>query len=293
MHEQTRLAFFDELEKIAKGKKQKEPMTPGEMAGTMAAVTGTQMAGNAGAALAGKAMFRGERGANTTHAQAKALRDVLSPTTGSFHSAEGTANSVFVPHGGTLGSAFGKRIGEKLRPVEHNLMGQMVGAPAELVDKAVANPGGGAFTTAKFGPHVAAHEFGHASFHNQGLGKALHRSRLPLMAAGRPASVVMSMQDPDSTASKVSPLVGAASVAPTLIDEGVSSYRGLRAMKQLGYSPQQLSHGRNQLLKAYGTYASKLALPAVGAPLAIRAIRKHVQKGRLAAQAAQPAQEMA
>ena len=83
------------------------------------------------------------------------------------------------------------------------------------------------------------------------------------------------LADPDSAVSKAAPIVGAAGIAPILLDEGYASLKGYGTMKRMGtYSKPALKSARRQLLKAFGTYGLATALPAVAAPLAIRYARK-------------------
>jgi hypothetical protein len=59
-------------------------------------------------------------------------------------------------------------------------------------------------------------------------------------------------------------------VSPKLLEEGMASIRGYRAMKQLGYSAEQLAKARSSLGKAWGTYAApRLMAAAVPAALVV------------------------
>jgi hypothetical protein len=52
-----------------------------------------------------------------------------------------------------------------------------------------------------------------------------------------------------------------AAVAPNLIEEGTASLTGLKRMKQLGSTAEELARGKKILGKAFGTYASVAAIP--------------------------------
>jgi len=107
------------------------------------------------------------------------------------------------------------------------------------------------------------------------LGKILKKSKWPVGIGGVLASTMMaSTGDPDSKKAKWAPAVGLTSVAPSLVDEGVSSLRAMKALRQLGASSQELSHARSQLGKSFGSNALKWALPAVLAPVLMRQTRK-------------------
>ena len=133
----------------------------------------------------------------------------------------------------------------------------------------------------KAGPHFTAHEFGHARFGNSTLGKLLHVARTPGALAGNIAGLTAATAaDPDSTASKLSPLMAAAGVAPILGEEAAASINAIKAMKRTGFSPQQLSMGKKQLGRAFGTYALGLGLPAIAAPYIIRKVKQYNQSRR-------------
>jgi hypothetical protein len=291
VHDLQLSSLLDELTKIAKKKAEKSNKKApgfGEFAGAAGAHVGLSAAGNGLAAAAGKSMMHGERGANTTLEEVERLKKHMAPDVPVFHRTQdsvGPKNSFYVPKGGSMHQTFGERMGRKFKDQEHALYESHGGYPKSVSAKAMNSPTGGVLSTKDFGPHVVAHELGHAKFHKTRAGKVLFKTRLPGMAVGRLGAPAMALQDPDSKASKWSPAVGALAAAPTLIDEAAASIHGYRGMKGAGFTAKQLSHGRNQLLKAYGTYTGKLAVPAVGLPLAIRAIRKSVKKRRLAREA--------
>lgn len=133
----------------------------------------------------------------------------------------------------------------------------------------------------KAGPHFTAHEFGHAMFGNSTLGKLTHMARTPTAYAGGLAALTAATAtDPDSTASKLSPLMAAAGVAPILGEEAMASINAIKAMKRTGFSPQQLSMGKKQLGRAFGTYALGLGLPSIAAPYIIRKVKQYNQGRR-------------
>jgi hypothetical protein len=134
----------------------------------------------------------------------------------------------------------------------------------------------------KAGPHFTAHEFGHAMFGNSTIGKLTHALRAPAAYAGGIAGMTSAtMADPDSTASKLSPLMGAAGVAPILGEEAMASINAIKSMKRTGlFSPQQMSLAKRQLGKGFGTYALGMGLPAIAAPYLIRKVKQYNQSRR-------------
>jgi hypothetical protein len=133
----------------------------------------------------------------------------------------------------------------------------------------------------KAGPHVSAHEFGHAMFGNSTLGKLTHMVRMPAAYAGGFAALTAATAtDPDSTASKLSPLMAAAGVAPYLGEEAMASINAIKSMKRTGFSPQQLSVAKKQFGRAFGTYGLGLGLPVIAAPYIIRKVKQYNQSRR-------------
>ena len=133
----------------------------------------------------------------------------------------------------------------------------------------------------KAGPHFSAHEFGHALFGNSTIGKLTHAARVPAALAGIAGGMTAaSVADPDSTTSKLSPLMAAGGVAPILGEEAMASINAIRSMKRTGFSPQQLSMAKKQLGKAFGTYGMVLGLPAIAAPYLIRKFKQYNQSRR-------------
>lgn len=127
----------------------------------------------------------------------------------------------------------------------------------------------------KAGPHAAAHELGHMAFENTGVGKLTRGLRTPIMVGSTVGSgLLASRGDPDSTSAKLAPLVAAAGLVPTLGEEAYATVKGLKGMRDAGYSRQAISQGAKQLGKAFGSYGMKYGLPAIATPIIIRNIRK-------------------
>jgi hypothetical protein len=74
--------------------------------------------------------------------------------------------------------------------------------------------------------------------------------------------------------------MAAAGVAPMLGEEAMASINAIKSMKRTGFSPQQLSMGKKQLGRAFGTYALGLGLPAIAAPYIIRKVKQYNQSRR-------------
>jgi hypothetical protein len=105
-------------------------------------------------------------------------------------------------------------------------------------------------------PENVVHELGHAKLHSSRAGQRLMQLSRPLRKYGPIGGALMAgLGDDDSNVVKYAPLATALSQAPLLVDEGLASYRGMKALKQLGkYSPELISQMRKSLLKAFGTY---------------------------------------
>lgn len=130
------------------------------------------------------------------------------------------------------------------------------------------------------GPHIAAHEFGHGLFQKSNIGKLTQALRLPALLGLVAGNATAATADPESTASKLSPLMSAAGIAPILGEEAAASLHALGLMKKLQYSPEALSTARRQLGKAFGTYAIGLGAPMIAAPYIIRKIKQYNQARR-------------
>jgi len=76
--------------------------------------------------------------------------------------------------------------------------------------------------------------------------------------------------DPDSDLPYLIPAAGAAAQAPKVLEEGIASVKGYRAMKRTGdYSKAALKAAKRQLAKAGGGYVLA-GLAAAGVPFAMR-----------------------
>jgi len=275
-------AFADELVKIAKKEEKKNRMSLGEAAAIGGTGYVTHKAGKATQRGFAHSLLRRETGPGATVEDiAKLKKHMGVEQVPVFHSNNPAGNAAYVPRGGAFRSALGERFGAKYRPVEEKLY-QSMGAHPEAVRRAMDSQHGGVLTGSNHGPHIVAHELGHAAGHvkHPKVWSALHKSMLPASAIGTGAALGMSaMADPDSKKSKWAPVVGALGQAPKLIDEGMASWRGYQGMKRSGFNAQQLAHGRGQLLRAFGTYAGGAALPVAGA-VGIRQVRKYFKKKR-------------
>ena len=98
----------------------------------------------------------------------------------------------------------------------------------------------------------------------------------PLSLASGVGSYGMALKDPDSTASKLAPVVGGLRHLPTLIDEGVASHK---AVKHMGKMKMPTGTAKKQLLKAFGTYAFNAA-PSVAGPALVRQMMKARKKAK-------------
>lgn len=271
MNYPTTVGFFDELSKIAQE-------TSGERAANIGAGLGigigSSMVGRGLAGAVGQNLQEdvARSGLTTTQAEAEKIRKAMGVKSG-VHVVEG---------GGHLGQAMhipkGGSTPKFMRSVERAMYEQQ-GIPREAIEKGFKEgisvaPGSG-------GAHLAAHELGHGKFRQGRVGQFLAKARMPGgLVAGFGAPILAGAADPDSTASKLAPVVGAAGVAPLLADEGYASLKGYRTMKRMGYNKAALKAGRRQLLKAFGTYGLGVAAPAIAAPVAIRAFKKWRQKSK-------------
>jgi hypothetical protein len=194
------------------------------------------------------------------------------------------------PKGGMLPKFMRKREEKGVAGFIRNYLNQTPAAEfatPEVLDRAAAHLATGALDNGLIaapldaGPHIAAHEFGHGIFQKSNIGKVTQALRLPGALFGIGAgNVTASLTDPDSTASKLSPLMSAAGVAPILGEEAAASIHALKLMKSMGYHPEALRTARRQLGKAFGTYALGLGAPVVAAPYLIRKIKQWNQSRR-------------
>jgi hypothetical protein len=101
---------------------------------------------------------------------------------------------------------------------------------------------------------LSAHELGHAQDYE-------HSAIPTLRTFGRAYGPVMGLAGNTMASALGHPLIGAGiglvGEVPTLVDEALATYNGLKALKESGkLTDEQLRKARNQLLQAGGTYAS-------------------------------------
>jgi hypothetical protein len=252
-------SFLEELEKIAavaaaaKPKKRKGLSTGGKVLGTAGtsaytAVVGGTLGGLGARAFAGKI---NPSNAPIGYDVIPKLQESLSHT--QAFDAGNWRSSMMIPKGGTMPKS--------LRGLEEAQYLQ-AGIPKDVVEKSLK--GGSVVAPLTHSPEFLAHELGHASLRDPKKSNFLLRSLMKTRAAGIPlgllAGSAMAMQDPDSTAVKLAPLATAAGFAPTMIDEGLATRRGLKALKDTGsYTSSARKLMRGNLLKALGTYGSLAA----------------------------------
>ena len=139
---------------------------------------------------------------------------------------------------------------------------------------------GAALVPMDSGPHIAAHEFGHTLFGKSNVGRVTQALRIPALLGLVAGNATAAVSDPDSTASKLAPLMAAAGVAPILGEEAAASLHALKLMKNMGYAPEAMSTARRQLGKAFGTYAVGMGAPLIAAPYIIRKVKQWNQARR-------------
>ena len=240
-----------------------------ESAGVNAAGLGLMGGGFAGARQIGKKLMEGEAGSRTRPADVLRLINAMRPGVGNHLVSGDLGQALHVPKGGILP--------KMLRNVEREqLRGR--GVSTSVIDDGFAR--GVNILPKRAGPHVAAHEMGHAVFGGSKLGKFTRAVRMPAAVGGLMASGYMANQDPDSTTSKLAPVVGAASMAPVLGEELAASRNAMKGMRKAKYSPAQLAHGAKQLRRAWGTYGAALLPAAIGTPIAARYLKKYHMKRR-------------
>lgn len=127
-------------------------------------------------------------------------------------------------------------------------------------------------TPTKHSPELLAHELGHASLRSTPLKHRLWQFGRHLPFAGLLGSVYMSSNDPNSTAAKWAPAAYMASWAPTLAEEGLASYRGLKALPKV-----QPGHLKS-LARGFSGYGVAAALPTLGLHIANRLQQREPSK---------------
>lgn len=247
-----------------------------EMAGSGLGMAGAQGLGLVANRLIGRSLLKGEAGARTTAEQAAQLAKHMGGHGHFVMPHAGIGSAVHIPKGGAM-----PRI---LRPVER-MMYERMDIPKDVVERGFK--AGISIVPEHAGRHVGAHELGHAAFGASLPGK-IHKftkARMVGPMAGLIGSAYLAgTGDPDSAKAKwLAPAVALAGLSPVLGEEAIASIKGYRAMKALGASAQELKHARRQLAKAWGTYGALMTPMMLGAPLAIRAVRKY-QRGKRGAQ---------
>ena len=280
-----------------------------ELVGAPLGIAGAQ----AGGLLASRKLFRNqirkvEKGQVTSPEQLQALHSDLTkqlgyavPTTGLPEG--GYADALTIPKGGVYPRFMRGMEEAKYAPVFEANMLKEVGPQIDEIRR--VNPAladvllgkvkehaaqyahdaidkGHILAPSKAGPHFAAHEFGHALFGGSGVGKLTRAVRLPGFMLGNIAgATTATIADPDSTASKLSPLMSAAGMAPMLGEEAMASINAIKSMRRTGvFSPAQMSLAKKQLGRAFGTYGLSLGLPAIAAPYLIRKFKQYNQARR-------------
>lgn len=113
---------------------------------------------------------------------------------------------------------------------------------------------------------VLGHEMGHAQFDKKLLGKATQnipaRIAFNLSSLGSPLAGAAAGYGIDDKATGLGVAAGIplAIAAPTLLSEGVASFKGMGNLRRAGANPAQLAAARKTLLRAFGTYAGKAGM---------------------------------
>ena len=119
-------------------------------------------------------------------------------------------------------------------------------------------------------PSVVAHELGHLTHGKNRLELALTRMSNSLAPLAKIApGLIAAATDPDSDASKYAPVLGGVLAAPKLVSEGLASYRGLKALKEIRPDASILPAVLAQL-----TYPAYLLGGGVVVPYFIRKTKK-------------------
>jgi hypothetical protein len=246
-------AMLDELEKLAEGND--PPLTTGQkaMAGAGLFMGSNMAAGMAQQTIAPRLVK------NLKGSQAKMgikdvvnLRRTLSPQT-AVSNVQNPLGSVMIPKGGTLPKF--------MRPVEKEMY-RSKGVSAHGISEGFRR--GSANAPLSHSPEFLAHELGHASLRDPSKSGRLVRTMAKMRGIaplGIAAGSAMAMSDdPTSMTAQLAPAAAAAGWAPALMDEGMASARGMKAIRGLGkYSPEAMKLMRGNLMKAFGTYGSVAA----------------------------------
>lgn len=113
---------------------------------------------------------------------------------------------------------------------------------------------------------ILAHEIGHAEIDKHLLGRII-QSRAVRLASGAMGNALSGLGAGILMAKgkKWGVLLPTAIALPTLLSEGVASYKGNKLLKEHGATDEQQRDYRNLALKMFGTYA---AAPAISTGLA-------------------------
>lgn len=177
-------------------------------------------------------------------------------------------SSVMIPEGGSFPKI--------LRPLEEKMYAAM-DLPMHEVRKAL-DKGGAVFAPTK-NPAILAHELGHASLRSTKARRlAWKTGRMGgLIGGSLAASAMLSSDDPKDWKVKAAPAVAAVGAAPLLLDEALSSKRGLEALKKVApeLSVETVKKMRGNLGKALGTYGAFIT-GAVVAPIAAMSLSRQL-----------------
>ena len=124
---------------------------------------------------------------------------------------------------------------------------------------------------------VLAHELGHLTHKASDLEMSLARlgNALKPVVTYLPA-LMASLAASESVVSKAAPYIGALAAAPKLVTEGLASYRGVKALREI--KPEA---GLIPLILAQLSYPAGLLLPGVAAPIAIRKAKAEKEQREL------------
>lgn len=219
-----------------------------------------------------RAFERNRYEALTSKSDVDKLRRAIAPNAPVHLAKGGGESAMHIPKGGVM-----PRFMRKAEEAAYRARG----IPEDAIQQGLKS--GMNIIPTQTGPHVGAHELGHHAFRRGRVGGFLGKTKLPLRLGAGVGSIVAATRDPDSTTAKyVAPALGAAAVAPVLGEEAAASIKALRGMRAAGYGKDGLRAARKQLAKAWGTYGLRFGLPAVAAPIAIRAMRASNIKRRKA-----------
>lgn len=110
---------------------------------------------------------------------------------------------------------------------------------------------------AKYRTAIAAHEMGHARDYET---SSVPRLRTALRALGPLAGTIGGLVLAHKGHRGLGALAAGAGFVPMLADEAIASFKGMKTLRERKkFTPEQLSGMRNQLLKAFGTYAATTA----------------------------------